>query len=127
MAATYPNEPVMYCTENEFIEVNTLATRVINEGIYFNADIFTIPSVSLLVFKTANDELTHLISQVKDDSEIIKERNTQCTLVFGCLKKLLLYVKQLANGNIAIINKSGFDLNSHNTPVVKGVQRSRSL
>jgi len=118
MASTHPNEPVMHCTVKEFIQVNTLAGRVITQGVYFNTSIFLTPPVTLLVFEAANEQLTALIAQAKGNSAMLEDRDAQAQVVFDYLGQLLLYVKQLAKNDITIINKSGFDANSQPVPTV---------
>ena len=118
MASTHPNEPVMHCTVKEFIQVNTLAGRVLTQGVYFNTSVFLTPPVTQLVFEAANDELADLIAQAKGNSTVVEDRDAQTQVVFNYLHELLLYVKQLAKGDITIINKSGFDANSQPEPTV---------
>ena len=118
MASTHPNQPVMHCTVKEVIQVNTLAGRLITQGVYFNTSVFLTPPVTLLVFEAANDKLTALIAQAKGNSTAKKDRDAQALLVFNYLEELLLYVKQLAKGDITIIDKSGFDANAQPVPTV---------
>ena len=118
MASTHPNQPVMHCTVREVIQVNTLAGRLITQGVYFNTTVFLTPPVVLLVFEAANDKLTALIAQAKGNSTAKKDRDAQALLVFNYLEELLLYVKQLAKGDITIIDKSGFDANAQPVPTV---------
>ena len=118
MASTHPNQPVMHCTVKEVVQLATLAERVITQGVYFNTTIFLTPTVSLLVFQPAYDKLDALIAQAKGNSTATGDRDAQALVVFNYLQELLLYVKQLAKGDVTIINKSGFDLNSQPVPAV---------
>jgi hypothetical protein len=118
MASTHPHNPVMHCAAVEFQAVNTLATRVINFGIYVNTTLFPSPPVTQAVFTAANAKLTSLISQAKGNSQKVKERDDQAILVHGYLLQLLKYSTPICNNITANIDQTGFDSSSEPTPTV---------
>jgi hypothetical protein len=127
-----PNEPVMHCTAKQTVQVYILAGRVLNEGVYFNTSVFLDPTVLPALFTAAYTKFGVLVGQAKGDKKATKQRNDQSVLVYGLLLQLLLYVKQLAAGDAAIINLSGFDLNDQpektvapETPVIKSVKEGK--
>jgi hypothetical protein len=126
--ATQPNEPAMHCTAEEPVQVNILAGRVLNDGVFANTTLFPNPPVDKADFEAASDKLDLLIGQAKGDSKATKNRNAQSVIVYNYLAKLRLYVKMIADGDVTIINASGFDLNyqpvkmvAPEMPVVKKV------
>ncbi|MBI3500909.1 MAG: fibronectin type III domain-containing protein [Bacteroidetes bacterium] len=142
MASKHPNEPAMHCTAKDFLLVNEIATRVITQGVYANATIFVTPPIPLnsppppstvVGFKNANDLLGLLIGQAKGNSQKVQDRNAQSKAVYDMLNlKLRPYVKQIANGDLTVINKSGFDNNAQpqksavpDSPVIKKITEGK--
>ena len=126
--ATRPNEPVMHCTAKEPVQVQTLAGRVLNDGMYANTALFPDPPVAKADFETATDKLTLLNGQAKGDSKATKNRDAQSLLLYNYLGQNRLYVKMIAKGDVTTILASGFDLNDQpvklvapDMPVIKKV------
>ena len=128
MTSSRPNEPVLHCTAAQFLLVYLLASRIINQGIYFNTTVFTTPPVDIAAFKAAVKALSDLIISAKGNTNNKKSRDSQSIAVFKLLKILLPYVSVLANHDINIILASGFDCNNQpqkspvpKTPVITDV------
>jgi hypothetical protein len=109
MASAKPFNAVMHCSAHEFLAVNALATRVINNGVYINITLFPVPPVLAATFVAANTLLTTLIGQAKGNSNKVTDRDAQSLLVHGYMKLLIAYVNPIANHDVTIINQSGFD------------------
>jgi hypothetical protein len=97
MASAKPFNAVMHCSAIEFLAVNALATRIINNGVYLNTILYPAPTVLKATFVAANGLLTTLIGQAKGNSNKVTDRDAQSALVHGYMKQLLAYVNSIAN------------------------------
>ena len=118
---------VMHVTVNQPKEIAELATRV-GTDMDENDDVYTAPSPPLADLATENGKLLTLNGQAKGNSLKKAERDAQAIKVFGMLSKELVYVNEVADGDLVKVEKSGFDAEkapeAHDipdTPVIKRV------
>ena len=99
---------VMHVTVNQPKEIAELATRV-GTDMDENDDVYTAPSPPLADLATENGKLLTLNGQAKGNSLKKAERDAQAIKVFGMLSKELVYVNEVADGDLVKVEKSGFD------------------
>jgi hypothetical protein len=111
MPQSHQIDPVMHCSERDFLGVYMLSVRIIEEGIYAHTTEFATPTVPLTDFQPASVSLDKLIAVSKKDKTRVPYRTKQCTKVFEYLEKLLLYAKTVCDHDPVLIKMSGFDTN----------------
>ena len=116
MASTHPYKVALHCTDKEPTEVNNLATNVIAE-LTLNAASFVTSTMPLTAITaliatltTANNKLTGYIAGAPGNHTVTTQRNTQTVIVYNMLNtSFRTLVDNVANGNKAIVELSGFD------------------
>lgn len=111
MPQSHQLDPVMHCTDRDFLGVYLLSARIIAKGMYVHTTEFPNPPVAADPYKEDSVKLDMLIAVSKKDKTQIPFRTKQCELVFENTNKLLLYAKTVCNHDSELIAISGFDAN----------------